>query len=319
MDPQAPARPTKLAVIGAGSVGVAIAYAALIRGSADTVALHDLDRARVEAEVLDLAHGLPFLAGTRVTGSDDIRVIAESDIVVVTAGAKQRSGESRLALASRNADILRQVMPGIREHAPDAIVLLVTNPCDVLTVIAQREGGLEPGRVLSSGTVLDSSRLRWRLSELVGVHPRSVHAHMIGEHGDSEFPLWSRARIGPVLVSEWRDGGELRFDRATLDGIADDVVHAAYRIIEGKGATSSAIGVATARIVESILGDEHSVLPVSSVLSGQHGIDGIALSLPTVVGRAGIERVLEVPLNDDELAALHRSAEAIAASLASTA
>ncbi|WP_347756225.1 L-lactate dehydrogenase [Agrococcus sp. ProA11] len=319
MDAQVAARPTKLAVIGAGSVGVAIAYAALIRGSADSVALHDLDRARVEAEVLDLAHGLPFLAGTRVHGGDDIRVIAQSDIVVVTAGAKQRPGETRLALAGRNAEILRQVMPGIREHAPDAIVLLVTNPCDVLTVIAQREGGMAPGRVLSSGTVLDSSRLRWRLSELVGVHPRSVHAHMIGEHGDSEFPLWSRARIGPVLVSEWREGGQLRFDRTALDGIADDVVHAAYRIIEGKGATSSAIGVATARIVESILGDEHAVLPVSSVLSGQHGIDGIALSLPTVVGRAGIERVLEVPMDDDELGALHRSAEAIAASLASTA
>lgn len=316
MDAPTAARPTKLAVIGAGSVGVAIAYAALIRGSADAVALYDLDRAKAEAEVLDLAHGLPYLAGKRVEGGDDLRTIAGSDVVVVTAGAKQRPGEPRLALAGRNAEILRRLMPGIREHAPEAIVVLVTNPCDVLTVVAQREGGLDPARVLSSGTVLDSSRLRWRLSELVRVHPRSVHALMIGEHGDSEFPLWSRAKIGPVLVREWREDGELRFDDAALDRIADDVVHAAYRIIEGKGATSSAIGVSTARIVEAILGDEHAVLPVSSVLDGQHGIAGIALSLPTVVGRAGIERVLEVPMEDGELAALHRSADAIAASLA---
>ncbi|MCR8671595.1 L-lactate dehydrogenase [Agrococcus sp. HG114] len=313
----APARPSKLSVIGAGGVGVAIAYAALIRGSADVVALHDIDAPKVEAEVLDLAHGTQFLVAKRVEGGADPRVVEGSDVVVITAGAKQRPGEPRLALAARNAEILKAVLPGVREHAPDAIVMLVTNPCDVLTVLAQREGGLDPSRVLASGTVLDSSRLRWLLSELVHVDARSVHALMIGEHGDSEFPLWSRARIGPLLVREWMEEGRARFSAADLDRIADDVVHAAYRIIEGKGATSSAIGVSSARIVEAILRDERAVLPVSSVLDGQHGISGLALSLPTIVGRGGIERVLEVPMADDELARLHASAEAIDASLRS--
>ena len=311
------ARPSKLSVIGAGGVGVAIAYAALIRGSADIVALHDLNGPKVEAEVLDLAHGTQFLASKRVEGGTDPRVLSGSDVVVITAGAKQQAGEPRLALASRNADILKAVLPAVREHAPDAIVVLVTNPCDVLTVVAQREGGLDPARVLASGTVLDSSRLRWLLSELVRVDARSVHALMIGEHGDSEFPLWSRAKIGPVLVREWVQEGGTRFSAADLERIADDVIHAAYRIIEGKGATSSAIGVSTARIVEAILRDERAVLPVSSILTGQHGLSGVALSLPTIVGRGGIERVLEVPMDDDELARLHASAETIAASLRS--
>lgn len=311
------ARPSKLSVIGAGGVGVAIAYAALIRGSADVVALHDLDGPKVEAEVLDLAHGTQFLASKRVEGGTDPRVLAGSDVVIITAGAKQQPGEPRLALANRNADILKAVLPAVREHAPDAIVVLVTNPCDVLTVVAQREGGLDPARVLASGTVLDSSRLRWLLSELVQVDARSVHALMIGEHGDSEFPLWSRAKIGPVLVREWVQGGGARFTAADLDRIADDVIHAAYRIIEGKGATSSAIGVSSARIVEAILRDERAVLPVSSILTGQHGLSGVALSLPTIVGRGGIERVLEVPMDDGELARLHASAETIAASLRS--
>ncbi|GAA1425443.1 L-lactate dehydrogenase [Agrococcus citreus] len=317
MHAAAPARPSKLSIIGAGGVGVAIAYAALIRGSADIVALHDLDGPKVDAEVLDLAHGTQFLASKRVEGGTDPRVMAGSDVVVITAGAKQQPGEPRLALAHRNAEIVKAVLPGIREHAPEAIVVLVTNPCDVLTVVAQREGGLDPARVLASGTVLDSSRLRWLLSELVRVDARSVHALMIGEHGDSEFPLWSRAKIGPVLVREWEQESGERFTDADLDGIADDVVHAAYRIIEGKGATSSAIGVSTARIVEAILRDERAVLPVSSVLDGQHGLSGIALSLPTVVGRGGIERVLEVPMDDGELRRLHASAETIAATLRS--
>ncbi|QUW18541.1 L-lactate dehydrogenase [Agrococcus sp. Marseille-Q4369] len=310
-------RPTKLSIIGAGGVGVAIAYAALIRGSADVVALHDLAAAKVEAEVLDLAHAMPFLAAKGIEGGSDLRVIAGSDVVVITAGAKQQPGEPRLALAARNADIVRALVPGIREHAPDAILLIVTNPCDVLTVVAQRESGLDGARVLSSGTVLDTSRLRWRLSELVGVHPRSVHALIVGEHGDSEFPLWSRAKIGPVLVREWREGGELRFPKPELDRIADEVMHAAYRIIEGKGATSSAIGVSTARIVEAILRDERAVLPVSSVLRGELGLRDVALSLPSVLGRGGVERVLEVPMEDAERAALERSAEAIASTLRS--
>lgn len=307
---------TKVTVVGAGSVGTSLAYACMLRGSADEVALYDVDRAKVEAEVLDLAHGSQFARTRRVVGGADVACARDSDVVVITAGAKQHPGETRLQLAATNAGILRTLMPQLLDQAPDAVYVLVTNPCDVLTVVAQRESGLPAGRVLASGTVLDSSRLRWRLSEMSGVAVQSVHAQIIGEHGDSEFPLWSQARIGPVAIHDWTRDGRRLFDEATLERVADEVVHAAYSVIEGKGATNWAIGLSGARVVEAILADEKAVLPVSSVLHGQHGIDGVALSLPSLVGRAGVERVLDVPLTDDEHRRLLACVEAMETTLA---
>jgi len=306
---------TKLAVIGAGSVGTSLAYAALIRGSAREVVLFDVNEAKAEAEVLDLAHGTPFTGASRISGGGDIDVVAGSDMIVITAGAKQNPGQTRLDLAATNAGILETLMPQLLERAPNAVFLLVTNPCDVLTVVAQQIAQLPVGRVFSSGTLLDSARLRWLIAERAGIAPRSVHAHIVGEHGDSEFPLWSGARIGPTPIREWTDtDGELLFPQSVLDQIRHDVVHAADRVIAGKGATNYAIGLSGARIVEAVLRDEQAVMQVSSVLQGYRGIDGVALSVPSIVGSRGVERVLDVPLDDQELAHLHASAEALRAS-----
>ncbi|MBT2249525.1 L-lactate dehydrogenase [Arthrobacter sp. BHU FT2] len=300
---------SKLAVVGAGSVGTSLAYAALIRGSAGTIALYDVNAAKAEAEALDLAHGSQFAAASAaVTGGGDIGVTEGADVVVITAGAKQDPGQSRLDLAGTNVRILEQLMPPLLERAPDAAYVLVTNPCDVLTVAAQRISGLPAERVFSSGTVLDTSRLRWLLARRAGVSVSSVHASMVGEHGDTEFPLWSGATIGPVPIRDWTAGGERIFTPDYLSATAQDVVQAAYKVIAGKGATNYAIGLSGARIVEALLRGDNAVLPVSTVLSGQYGISGVALSLPSVVGRGGVHRVLETPMDDGELAALRHSA-----------
>lgn len=306
---------SRLAVIGAGAVGSSLAYAALIRGSAREVALYDIDGARAQAEVLDLAHGTPFTGSSRITGGDDLDVVEGANMVVITAGAKQHPGQSRLDLAATNVGILRDLMPELVARAPQAVFMLVTNPCDVLAVAAQRFGGLDPARVFSSGTVLDSSRLRWRLAERVGVAASSVHAMIVGEHGDSEFPLWSQSRIGPIPITEWADDHGDRLSADELDAIADEVKNAAYTVIAGKGATNYAIGLSGARIVEAVLRDEKAVLPVSSVLDDYHGVSGVALSVPSIVDSGGVSRVIEVPFSESEEAALHASAAAIRRSL----
>jgi L-lactate dehydrogenase len=309
-------RETKLSVIGAGSVGSSLAYAALIRNSAQRVVLYDVNQAKAEAEVLDLAHGTPFTGASRISGGSDIELVADSDVVVVTAGAKQEPGQTRLALAGVNARILEALMPRLVALAPDAVFILVTNPCDVLTVVAERLVDLPPGRVFSSGTVLDSARLRWLLAEAADIASQNVHALIVGEHGDSEFPLWSDATIGQTPLRDWTDEAGVRlFPRERLESLTDDVIHAAYRIIAGKGATNYAIGLSGARIVEAVLRNERAILPVSSVLHGYRGIDGVALSVPSIVGARGVERVVDVPMDDVEVGLLHRSAEALRESL----
>jgi L-lactate dehydrogenase len=191
--------------------------------------------------------------------------------------------------------------------------VLVPHPCDVLTVAAQKLSGLPSGRVFSSGTVLDTARLRWVLAERAGVNVAAVHAHIVGEHGDSEFALWSQARIGPIPILDWVSADGSRFDEAELIQIADDVKNAAYRIIEGKGATNYAIGISGARIVEAVLRDEGAIVPVSTVLADYHGESGVALSVPSVVDASGVARVLDVPFNDSESEAFRRSAATVRA------
>ena len=308
--------PGKLAIIGAGSVGSSLAYAALIRNSARDVVLYDIDTAKVDAEVLDLAHGTPFVGSSSVTGGSDLDRISGAQAVVITAGAKQKPGQTRLDLASVNADILRSMLPQLVERAPGAVFVLVTNPCDVLTVIADELVDLPPGRVFSSGTVLDTARLRWLIADAAGVAASSVHATIIGEHGDSEFPLFSAATIGQTPLNQWEDAsGAIVFTRERLEQLTSDVVNAAQRVIAGKGATNYAIGLSGARIVEAIFRNERSIMPVSSVLHDYRGIDGIALSVPSIVGAGGVERVLEIPMDDYEQALLAKSADALRSAL----
>lgn len=302
---------SKLTVVGAGSVGSSVAYAALVRGSARHVALYDIAAAKVEAEVLDLAHGTQFTGTSDITGGSDISVAAGSHVVVITAGAKQNPGQTRLELAGVNASILRTMMPQLLEVAPEAVYVIVTNPCDVLTVLAQETTDLPPERIFASGTVLDTSRLRWLLAQRAGVSTANVHAYIIGEHGDTEFPLWSRAMIGTVPILEWESPEHPRMTQEELDHVAVEVRDAAYKVIQGKGATNYAIGLSSARIVEAILRDEHAVMPVSTVLHDYHGINGVALSVPSVVSAAGALPIPGTSYSEHELDLLRRSADAL--------
>ncbi len=304
-------RRNKVAVVGAGAVGATLAYAVLIRGAAHDVVLHDVDADKVEAEVLDLRHGLQFVPRADVDGSDDIAVCSGADVIAVTAGAKQRPGQTRLGLAGTNVEMCRTLVPRLLEVAPDAVLVMVTNPVDVLTLAALRFSGLPPNRVLGSGTVLDSSRLRDLVARHLGVAPQSVHAVIVGEHGDSEFPLWSTATVGGVPVRMFRVPGRDPFDTAAEESTAATVVAAAERIIRGKGATNYAIGLAATRVIEAILRDENGVLPVTSLLDGHYGLSDVCLSLPSVVNRSGVASVLDVPVSPHELAQLRASAEQV--------
>jgi L-lactate dehydrogenase len=300
----------KLAVVGAGSVGVAVAYASTINRVAAEVALLDLDGARAHAEALDLSHGLQFVGGGHVIGGGDIEVCSGADLVVVTAGAIHHVGGTRLDLADTNVALVRELVPSLLQVAPDAILLFVTNPVDVVTYVAQETAGIPHGRVIGSGTVLDSSRLRHLIADRLGVSVTSVHANVVGEHGDSEVMLWSSATIGGASVLDvvGPDGGRIGPD--DLEELRQQVRQAGYRIIEGKGRTNLAIGLAAAYIAAAIATDERAVLPVS-VRTTFEGIGEVCLSLPSVVGRAGVLCPVEVPLAESERADLGASAATI--------
>lgn len=302
----------KVAVIGAGSVGSEVAYATTIDRLAGETALYDIDGARAHAEALDLSHGLQFVGGGRVRGGDDITICADADLVIVTAGATHGPGRTRLDLAAGNVDLIRELLPALLDQAPDAIYVLVSNPVDVITYVAQEISGLPHGRVIGSGTVLDSSRLRHLLAERLGVAVTSVHAMVVGEHGDSEIVLWSSATVGgtPLLEVVGPDGE--RIAASERGGIRDAVRDAAAHIIRGKGNTNLAIGLATTRIARAISRDERAVLPVS-VRADIAGAGDVCLSLPSVVGREGVLTCLATPLDDGEREGLRRSAEALRA------
>jgi L-lactate dehydrogenase len=301
----------KVSVIGAGSVGATVAYASLIRGAPNTLALYDIDRDKVRAEVLDLNQGSQFYPTANVIGSDDIAVTGDSDLLVITAGAKQKPGQTRLELATVNVEMCRSLVPALLELSPDAILLLVTNPVDIVTYAAVQASGLPSRRVFGSGTVLDSSRLRTLLAQHCDVAVHSVHAFIVGEHGDSQVAAWSQASIGGVPVREWSVEGRAALDDGELDRIAHEVVTSAELIIRGKGATNFAVGLATAGIIEAVLHDERTVLPVSSLLGGQYGIEDVCLSLPSIVDALGVDAVLTPPLTDAEAGALRRSGDTV--------
>jgi L-lactate dehydrogenase len=311
-----PDQPTrKLAIVGAGSVGATIAYACLLRGVAPRVALFDVNRKKVDAEALDLNHGLQFVPPAQLDASDDVEVCAGANVVVITAGAKQKPGQSRMDLAGANAAICRELVPRLVKVAPDSIVLLVTNPVDVITYITLKLSGFPQQRVFGSGTVLDSSRFRHLIARRCNVAVANVHAYIAGEHGESELPLWSSASIGAIPLKDWAvpQHGKLTVrDRAE---IFQNVKDAARQIIEGKGATNYAIGLATARILEAILRDENRILPVSSLLTGYRGISDVCLSVPSIVNAKGVEQPLPIPMNENEEAGLRNSADTIRATI----
>jgi L-lactate dehydrogenase len=309
--PKAALRPSKLAVVGAGAVGATLAYAALIRGAAREVALYDINKAKVEAEALAIGHGIQFMPMGSIVGSDDVNVCADADMIVITSGARQKPGQSRLELAGATVNIMRSLVPQLVNVAPNAIYMLVANPVDVVTYASMKISGLPANQMFGSGTVLDTGRLRYLVSLRTQTAVQNVHAFIVGEHGDTEFALWSSANIASIPLSEWPQTGPRALSIPERELIAKDVVNSAYKIIEGKGATNYAVGLACTRIIEAVLRDEDRVLPVSSLLHDYKGVNDVCLSVPSIVNANGVEDVLEVPMDEFEVARLQASAEKI--------
>jgi L-lactate dehydrogenase len=297
----------KVGIVGAGMVGSAAGYALALRGAASRVVFVDLnpDLARAQAE--DIAHAVPFASSTIVT-SGDYGDLKGAGVVILAAGVSQKPGETRLELLSRNAEVFRTVVGHVRTAAPDAILLIATNPVDIMTDIATRLSGLPPARVIGSGTILDTARFRSLLGQHLGIAPQSLHAYVLGEHGDSEVLAWSAARAGSVPLRSFaaQVGAPLTDEvRARID---DRVRNAAYTIIAGKGATWYGIGAGLARIVRAIAVDEQAVFSVSIVTAEVEGVRDVALSVPRVVGTQGVTAQLFPELDAHEHAALERSA-----------
>ena len=300
-------RPTKVAVVGAGNVGATFAYACLLSGLASEIVLIDANRARAEGEAMDINHAVPLSRPARIWAGDYADT-AGAAVTVVTAGSAQRPGETRLDLTARNTEIFRSIIPEIARNNPNGIILIATNPVDVLSYVAWKLSGLPRERVFGSGTVLDTARFRYLLSQYFKVDSRSVHAYIIGEHGDSEVPVWSLANIAGMRLPVYCEQNHMGCTEGDLEEIFRQTRDAAYHIIERKGATYYAIGSGLLRIVEAILRDQSTVMSVSSYIEDYYDIDDIYLSLPSIVDAGGVERVLRLELAPEELLGLRNSA-----------
>jgi len=297
----------KVGIVGAGMVGSAAGYALALRGTASRVVLVDMNRDLARAQAEDIAHAVPFASSTIVT-SGDYDELKGAGVVILAAGVSQKPGETRLELLSRNAEVFRTVVANVLAAAPDAILLVATNPVDIMTDIATRLSGLDPARVIGSGTILDTARFRSLLGTHLGIAPQSVHAYVLGEHGDSEVLSWSAARAGSVPLRSFAAQVGAPLTDAVMASIDDRVRNAAYTIIAGKGATWYGIGAGLARIVRAIRSDEQAVLSVSILTDEVEGVRDVALSVPRVVGAQGVTAQLFPEMNETEHAALERSA-----------
>jgi len=300
----------KVVVIGAGSVGTTYIYAMMHTGLASQIVLIDLDQKRVQGEVMDLEQGLAFIQPVKIQPGD-YSDCADANLIVVTAGAKQIPGQSRLELIQRNADIVKAICDEIKKHNSDAVLLMVANPVDALTQVALKQLGWARERVIGSGTVLDSARFRSMLSQHCSVDTRNVHAYILGEHGDSEVAAWTMTHIAGVAMKEYCILCQGCDAKKGHEDIVQRVRDSAYHIIDYKGSTYYAIGLSLTRISGTILRNEHSILTVSLLLQGEYGIDDICLSVPCVVGKSGVERIITAQLSQDEQAALKASAQTL--------
>ncbi|MCF7890727.1 L-lactate dehydrogenase [Candidatus Bipolaricaulota bacterium] len=290
----------KIAIIGAGYVGSTIAYATMNRGFASRISLIDIDEEKAEGEAMDLSHGAAFVKPVKVT-SGNYEECADADVIVITAGKNQKPGQTRLDLVSENADILKDIIPRIKEHADNPIVLVVTNPVDILTYVADEISGFPRGRVLGSGTVLDTSRLRYLIGDHCEINTSNVHGYVIGEHGDREVITWSLTNFGGIPFDKYCQICDRNCNRAEFkESIEERVKNAAYEVIDRKGATNYAVGLAVAEILEAIIRDERKMLTVTSRLNGQYGLTDVALGLPSIVGGNGVEKALTHDLSSDE-------------------
>ena len=307
----APLSPRKGVIIGAGQVGLACAYSLLIQDCFDELILQDLAQDKVEGEVMDLLHGMPFLSPTDLKAGTVADVGQNADLVIITAGTAQKPGESRLNLLERNVAIFNNILDDVVNYCPDALLLIVTNPVDIMTYASLKISGLPSSRVIGSGTVLDTARFRSLLAKKLDIDARSVHAYIIGEHGDSEVPVWSTANVAGVklVANGWENLGAA--EQKELTTIFDQVKNAAYEIIKRKGYTSYAIGLAVTDIVKAILRSQERVLTVSSLVDGFYDIHDVCLGLPTVVNEKGIVKTVNLALNQAEEQQLRDSAQVL--------
>ncbi len=300
----------KVAIVGAGFVGATSAYAVIISGLSSELVLIDINKAKLHGEVMDLLHGASFVKPVQIMAGDYPEA-AGADVVVIAAGVNQKPGESRLDLVSRNAEVFREIVPRICRACPEAILLVVTNPVDVLTYVAWKISGFPANRVIGSGTLLDSSRFRQVLSDFLGVAAVNIHAYIIGEHGDTEVPVWSLANVAGVPLDEYCGSVQNLPRPLDKEKLFGEVRNAAYEIIKGKGATYYAVGLAVRRIMEALLRDENSILTVSSLVPGIYGVSDVCLSLPSIVNASGVFKVLELPVSPEERDGFRRSAETV--------
>jgi L-lactate dehydrogenase len=303
-------RPSKGLIIGAGQVGMSCAYSMLIQNTLDEMVIYDINTEKLEGEVMDLLHGLPFVAPTNVRAGS-LEDGKDADVVVITAGAKQKPGESRLDLVHRNVTIFKDLIPEVVEHCPHAVLLVVTNPVDVMTYVSLKLSGLPSSTVFGSGTALDTARFRYLLADKFEIDPRSFHAYIIGEHGDSEVPVWSKVNIsGMQLFDENSTGGALK-EAEEMKQVFEQVKNAAYEVIRRKGATCYAIGLGVTQITQAILRNQNRVITVSCLIEDFEGINDVCLSLPAVVNRQGIRRVLKLSLTPTEKEQLLHSSQVL--------
>lgn len=299
--------PPKVAIVGTGFVGSTFAYTLMIRGLASEIVLIDVDKKRAEGEAMDLNHGLSFVQPVKIWAGD-YADCKDADIIVICAGAAQKPDEKRLELVYRNFEIFKEIVPQITQYNRNGILLITTNPVDILTYAALKLSGFPANRVIGSGTILDTSRLRYVLGEHVNIDPRNMHAYIIGEHGDSEVPVWSLANVAGIHLKEFCLQRGEKYDSEHLNNLFERVKNAAYEIIERKGRTYYAIGLGLTRIVESILRDENAILTVSSLLQNYYEVSDICLSVPSIVNREGIRTTLKLPLDETEVESFRKSA-----------
>ncbi|MDJ0773481.1 MAG: L-lactate dehydrogenase [Mastigocoleus sp. MO_167.B18] len=305
-------RPRKGVIIGAGRVGLACAYSLLIQNTLDELVLVDVNQEILEGEVMDLLHGSPFIEPTVIkAGALADGVGDNADVVIITAGSKRLPGENRLNLMQRNAELFKKLIPEVVLHCPDAILLIVTNPVDVMTYVSLKLSGLPSTSVIGSGTILDTARFRYLLAEKLQLDPRSFHAYIIGEHGDSEVPIWSKVNISGMHLCEGGLEKCTTTEQEFLQQTFDQVKNAGHEIIKRKGATSYAIGLGVTDIVKAILRNQNRVFTVSSLVENFYGIKDVCLSLPTIINRYGVDRKINLTLTDTELKQLKNSSEVL--------
>ncbi len=300
----------KVAIVGCGNVGATIAYTLMESGIFTEMALVDINESKARGEAMDLNHCLPFLSPMQIYQSS-YTGLENASIVILAAGVNQKEGETRVDLLHRNVKIFRSIVERITEVNRDCILLVVTNPVDILTYVTLELSGFPANRVIGSGTVLDTARLKYLTGSKLKVDSRNIHSFIIGEHGDSELAVWSSANVSGIDLVDYCPICDHCGNMTDLYGLFDHVKNSAYEIIKNKGATYYAIAQATKRIIRSIVNDESSILPVSTLVSGHYGIDNLCMSVPAVVGRNGVEHVLDIPLNEDEKRQLAHSAETI--------